>query len=125
MRGRMKMYKISLIFVLFVSCQLTACAIFPRLYLGADKVHGTVIDSETKSPLEGVIVLEMWEQMDGYEGGHYSANLVMNEAVTNEIGYYEFEGWGPRFTMQGHLGDHGPTLVIYKYGYEEIGRAHV
>ena len=103
--------------VMMVIGLMTGCVPLPRIYFGADEVYGTVVDAETKEPLQGVNVLEIWEQYDGYYGS-YSANLILNETVTNDKGYYYFDGWWPRFTMSGHLEDFSPTLILYKFGYE-------
>ena len=108
---------IRLILVMMTVGLMTGCVPLPRIYLGADDVYGTVVDEETKKPLQGVNVLEIWEQYDGYYA-NYSANLVLNETVTNDKGYYSFDGWGPRFTMNGYLRDSSPALIFYKYGYE-------
>ena len=103
--------------VMMVIGLITGCVPLPRIYLGADEVHGTVVDAETKEPIPDVIVLEIWEQYDGYHRSH-SANLILKETVTDDKGFYAFEGWWPRFTMSGHLDDSAPDLIFYKYGYE-------
>lgn len=107
---------IRLMLVMMTVGLMTGCVPLPRIYLGADDVYGTVVDAETKEPINDVIVLGVWKQYDGYHG-NYSANLVMRESVTDETGYYKLDGWGPRFTMAGHLEDSMPFITVYKFGY--------
>ena len=102
--------------VMMVISLITGCVPLPRIYFGADEVYGTVLDAETKEPLQGVNVLGVWKQYDGYHA-NYSANLVMRESVTDEKGYYKLDGWWPRLTFSGYLRDSAPSLIFYKYGY--------
>ena len=74
-----RMNKIFLILMLLILSQITGCMPLPRIYLGADDVHGWVVDAETKEPIQDVVVLGVWKQYDGYYGS-YSANLVMRES---------------------------------------------
>jgi len=97
---------------------VSGCTHFPRVYLGAEEIHGWAVDSKTKEPIENVIVLAIWELEGGLHVDH-TANIMIMETVTNNKGYYFFESWGPRFTMQGRMDELSPKLVFYKFGYDD------
>ena len=98
---------------------LTAsCTTFPRFYLGADEIHGKVVDAETKEPIKDVLVVAVWKLYGGMIERQHTGNLVLLETVTDENGNYSFDSWGPRFTISGYLEDESPVLIFYKLGYK-------
>ena len=96
---------------------LTSCGLIPNTYLAAP-ISGTVVDSETKKPIEGVIVAIYW-QLKKSAGMHMrlSGTLHVEETVTDKNGKYVFKGWGPVNTTKGYLSYNSPELLFAKSGY--------
>jgi hypothetical protein len=114
------MLQIKLIILLAMLSLTTACTSLPRIYSGED-VHGWVIDSETKEPVEGVVVVEVWKLEGGWHSDH-TANIHIAETVTDNEGYYMFPDWGPKFTVDGAMSETAPYLIFYKFGYNWVGK---
>jgi len=113
---KLQLYKTLVIFMVFSA--LSGCTSMPHIYSG-DAIEGWVIDSKTKQPIEGVVVVEIW----GLEGGFhsdYTANIHIAETLTDNKGYNSFNDWGPKLTVQGAMGSFAPRLVFYKFGYEDV-----
>lgn len=109
--------------MLILLSALSGCANFPRIYSG-EAIQGRVIDSETKQPIEDVVVLEIWE-LQGQDSffqleSDHNGNVHIAETLTDKKGYYSFPEWGPTFTMNGHLNESSPHLVFYKFDYDVI-----
>ena len=112
------MHTIRFMSLLIMVGLITGCTTFPRFYLGADEIHGKVVDAETKQPIKDVVVVAVWELYGGIFERQHTANLVLRETVTDEDGNYSFDSWGPRFTISGYLEDESPDLIFYKFGYK-------
>jgi hypothetical protein len=87
----------------------------------AEALDGWVIDSKTKQPVKGVVVVEIWELRGGLHTDH-TANIHIAETVTDANGYYSFPDWGPKFTMSGWMNRSSPFLKFYKFGYVPVGK---
>lgn len=109
------MYR-NIIFVI-AALMLTSCSLISNTYLAAP-ISGTVIDSETKKPIEGVIVAVYW-QLKKSAAMHMrlSGTLHVEETVTDKNGKYAFKGWGPVNTNKGYLSYNSPELLFAKSGY--------
>lgn len=106
-----------LCFVLACLAALPACA--TPLRYSAEPIEATVIDAETKQPLEGVVVTANWQLEEGTFGGNVQAGqLMVMEAVTDKDGKFRFPGWGPTTVWRGHLVNDDPQLLLFKSGYE-------
>lgn len=111
------MHSVKLILLVAVMIFVSACTSMPRIYSG-DEVHGWVVDSKTKEPIEDVVVVIAWELEGGFIHTDHTANIHIAETVTNNKGYYSFESWGPKITVDGRRSSSTPRLVFYKFGYE-------
>jgi len=105
--------------ILLCSFALPGC---DRTYF-ADPITATVVDSETKRPLEGVVVAAHWEMKGGLEGGNVGAEVMIMEAVTDSAGKFHFPGWGPLkvhvgFLSNAKLTNATPEMIFFKGGYE-------
>lgn len=95
---------------------LPACA---ALTYSAEPIEAWVIDTETKKPLEGVVVTANWQLEQGTAGGNIQAGqLMVMEAVTDKEGRFSFPAWGPKTTWQSFLVNDDPQLLFFKSGYE-------
>ncbi len=79
-------------------------------------MEATVVDKETKQPLEGVMVVEVWEAGGGLEG-HTVAYLPLHEAVTDSNGRFTFQAQGFGRVSEGFLKPNTPRLIFFKPGY--------
>ncbi len=86
----------------------------------AEPIEGQVVDTQTKEPVEGVIVVAHWQLVSSTFGGNYNeAQAQVLEAVTDKAGRYRFPGWGPKPKPSGQsLRNHDPELLYYKPGYK-------
>ena len=109
--------------ILFISMAIfiSACTSMPRIYSG-EEVHGWVVDSKTKEPIEDVVVVIAWELEGGFIHTDHTANIHIAEAVTDTKGHYSFDNWGPRITVDGRRSRSTPRLVFYKFGYKDAYR---
>jgi len=80
-----------------------------------------VIDSQTKQPIEGAIVMADWLVV-GNEGRHLQY-LSVKEAITDINGNFVLPGWGPKlmsYEPYAVLRYYEPTLRIFKSGHVPI-----
>jgi hypothetical protein len=87
----------------------------------AEATQGTVVDSTSGKPLEGVVVVAHWQLQGGMEGGSAVGQLQILETVTDPSGRYAFPGWGPKFALRGTLGVLAPRMLLFKRGYRYRG----
>lgn len=111
------LFKHSYILLIGLLVPLQACS---NTY-SAKPIEAWVVDSETKQPLEGVIVVALWELRYGLEGGGAYPLTVM-EAVTDKNGRFYFPAWGPKkipehLPYEARLKDWDPAMVFYKKDY--------
>ena len=103
-------------FFVFTCLGSASCANTQSEYVAAP-TKGWVVDTETKQPVEGAVVVAYWR----LEGGlHFEKNTTMMalEAVTDKNGYYEIPGWGPlRNPVSYPLRDRDPVLYVFKRGF--------
>lgn len=105
------------IYLLFFVLLFSGCGIIPNTYLAAP-ISGTVIDKETKQPLEGVIVVVYWNLRKGNFAGSWQTGILhVEEMVTDKEGKYHFKGWGPVNTFNGRLDYGSPRMIFAKTGY--------
>jgi hypothetical protein len=102
---------------LFVSSLLllTAVAFYP-LYAGS--YEGRVIDTETKQPLEGAVVLAVWDKEYPTVGGRVSYFLDSEEVLTDLNGRFVV-GKLPPVTFKAFVA--GPRILIFCPGYAPYG----
>lgn len=98
---------------------LQSCAFF---YYSAEPIEAWIVDSETKQPLDGVIVVAHWQLKGGLEGGNPVGQMMVMETVTDAKGRFYFPGWGPKLhPWQGELKDESPRILLFKSGYAYQG----
>lgn len=81
----------------------------------ARSITTRVVDSETKQPIAGVIVVAYWG-LDAGEGG--AGNLMLLETVTDSSGTFRFPAWGPKGAPIGRLENNDPAVLLFKDGYQ-------
>ena len=80
-----------------------------------------MVDAETKAPLEGVIVIALWELERPYsgEGPIPSGHMQVTEVLTDAQGHYVIPAWGPKERPKGsYMNNNDPQLVFFKPGYD-------
>jgi heme-degrading monooxygenase HmoA len=92
----------------------TSCA---RALVRVDGPYvGRVIDSETREPVEGVVVLAVWNTETATVAGAISRYYDAEETVTDTNGDFRFEGQGLRVVSNLEP----PIVTIFKAGYDYI-----
>ena len=108
-----------LVLLLGLTAPLPACLGFVFGVYSAEPLEATVLDAQTKQPLEGVIVTANWQIEEGTMGGNVPVGqLMVLETVTDKDGVFRFPGWGSKSAPKGHLVVHDPQLLLFKSGYE-------
>lgn len=103
--------------LLFLSLPLQACMTY-----SAKPITATVVDAQTKQPIEDVVVVAHWELNGGLEGGNIEGNMMVMETVTDTAGRFHFPGWGPKLKPKGtsfsaQLKSNDPEIYLFKSGY--------
>lgn len=88
----------------------------------AKEIEAWVIDAETQTPIEGVVVVAHWALKFGAEGG-LQRDLELMESVTDADGRFYFPAWGPkeapaRIPWYARLQNADPEIIVFKSGYE-------
>ena len=108
------------ILMLFVLAIPAACTGSPVYY--AEAIEASIVDAETKKPLEGVVVVAHWQLFSStLAGRNLAGQLMVMEAVTDQDGRFHFPSWGPKLALTGYLDDRDPALLLFKPGYEYRG----
>jgi hypothetical protein len=115
---RMKGVNMRAIFIFF-TLNLALCA----LTMSADAAgpwKGKIIDIETKEPLEGVVVVAVWERVYRTPAGPSSYFYEAKEVLTNNDGRYEIPAYTPinLFPIISFM--RGPKFIIFKPEYLSI-----
>lgn len=100
-----------------LSIVLIGCSALPSSYV-IQQNSGTVIDEKTKYPIEGVVVLEVWDVRGGDIEEGYIDNLVIRETRTDAEGVYKFSTMKVVKNVNGRVSKFAPHLVFIKDGYE-------
>jgi hypothetical protein len=80
--------------------------------------RGRVIDADTREPIEGVVVLGVWDREYPGAGGAVHQYYDAMETVTDKNGDFEIKGLG-LLVMSNII---PMDVLIFKAGYEHIGR---
>jgi len=108
---------ITILFIALLMSGTTDAAFEPP---GEGPWRGTIVDAETKQPLEGVVVFALWNErygsIGGYAGGGYCDS---EEVVTGADGRFTIRRLKRSFNPFSII--QGPDFTIYKPGY---GRWH-
>lgn len=100
----------------------SAAALWPAGIYRFDAISGTVLDKETRKPIEGVVVVGHWglRQNHGFEGSSYTGPLLVKEAITDKDGKFLLT---PTITTDIHKSGHFvaelyPEIAFFKGGYD-------
>ncbi len=100
---------------------------YPPFYYSALPISGKLVDEESGEPLEGAIVIAIWQLEKGFglEGTIPSRFMKVSEVLTDQEGNYFIQGWGPLRRPGGtYLGNFSPLLIYFKDGYIGMGRSN-
>lgn len=84
--------------------------------------EGTIKDIETGEPLEGTVVLAVWEMDYMSPGGSVSQFYKASEVVTNKEGVFKINPYTPIALLPIFQMPKGPYFTIYKPGYMALDR---
>lgn len=91
--------------------------------------RGKVIDTETKEPIEGAVVVAVWmERVLKFYSGWPKAETYFaeaKEALTDENGEFEIPGYAKGEVGKDKFGIQHPGFYIFKPGYGSYPRTHV
>ena len=107
--------------VLLLTFSASAFALFPFGAYRFDAISGTVLDKETRQPIEGVVVVGHW----GLRGNtlmnsYYSGPLVVKETVTDKDGSFILPAsFATDVHKRGHFDSElYPEIAFFKGGYD-------
>ena len=96
---------------------------FSEPYFAGGPYKGRVIDSETKQPLEGAVVLAVWSRIIPVIADRVDVFLDAEEVLTDSNGRFVVGKHPPRTLMPGWV--EGPDITIYYPGYGYYPRFYV
>lgn len=108
------MKQIRVFLLLMIAICLQGCAVADVYNMQG--MEGRVVDQATQQPLDGVMVVEVWEAGGGFEG-HTVDYLPLREAETDGAGRYSFPARGAGKVSEGFLKADTPRLIFFKPGY--------
>ncbi len=110
------MFVMALQFLLLLAMLATDVAAGSATFYYSDGPwKGTVVDAETKQPIEGVVVLAVWEKFYRTPAGRNAYFYDATEVLTNKNGEFVI----PKFSAVNFnplAGIEGPRFKIYKPG---------
>lgn len=106
------------VLILLLLSVSTGCAHYTR-----GPWMGKVIDSETKQPIEGVVVVAVWWVDFAAVIERHAAYVDAVETLTNQNGYFEISAKSYS-SMRSDAHIFGPSFTIYKPGYGCFPRSH-
>jgi hypothetical protein len=85
-----------------------------------EPLHGTIVDAETKQPIQGAVVAGRWRpwRLVIPFGSRLNFPRHVAEAVTDSDGKYRLPPWGPVLCWPTAQIHYPPDLLAYKSGYE-------
>jgi hypothetical protein len=102
---------------------VASCGLFNQLLAGGP-YKGRVIDAETKKPLEGAVVLAVWQRVSaGFVQKAYGF-LDAEEVLTDSNGRFVVGKHAPASWIPGTW-VYGPDIIIFYPGYGFYPRYHV
>ncbi len=104
----------SILFGIFIFILLTL------IYGCSGPWKGKVIDVETKEPVEGAVVMAVWDRVYRTPMGTNNYFYEAKETLTNKDGEYEIPSYTPINILPIISYMSGPFFTIYKPGYGSI-----
>jgi len=112
----MKKQLIKIITVLVASYTLTACSPF----FHEPTFNGTILDVETKQPIEGAVVMAVYYKRSmGMGAGQYSSIINIRETLTNKDGTFLIPSYTTLLFLPFTWQDR-PMFLLYKPGYASL-----
>lgn len=99
------------IFILFFNCEFA---------FASGPWKGKIIDTETKEPLEGAVVVAFWRRVWRTPAGGNSYIYEVKEVVTDKEGRFEIPSYTPINLLLLVSYMKGPEFVIFKPGYGSL-----
>lgn len=106
------MYRLNSFFLFALVIFLSGC----KSVFDIPSVEGWIIDAETKSPIQGAVVVIERPVNGGYHGGEIGT-LKFQEAVTDKNGYYYIPELGA-VKLDGYIDTSAPYMYVFKAGYQ-------
>ena len=86
-------------------------------------LEGSVVDQQTGMPMEGVVVVAVWQPEIQLAAGRFTRDpIAVGEAVSDSKGHFQLKAWGPRLAEG--AGGTAPRILLFKPGYEFQRRDH-
>src|SRR5882762_9385844 len=105
---------ISALSVMMVGVGPNVSTAAPLFYSGKE-IRATVLDAATGKPVEGVVVVAVW-QLTAISGE--GPRLQVGEAVTDAAGAFFMPSWGPKAPPPlTEAQSNFPYVVVFKHGY--------
>lgn len=117
MRG-VKTFFVTILALTMLSISTFAADSYETLTTGPWK--GRIIDMETKEPLEGAVVLAVWERVYRTPAGPNSYFYNAKEVLTDKEGRFEIPSYKPINLLPIISYMRGPYFTIFKPGYLSI-----
>ncbi len=110
--------RLKVLIILFAT-QLGGCAV---MYSSAD-VTGRIVDTETSKPIEGAVVVGIWQlESQGFEHSYGDAIHVV-ESVSDAMGHYRLKGFDTKLVgpFKGELRNSDPWVFVFAEEYKPGG----
>lgn len=108
--------------VAFLSLYVLAIALENNSVFAAGPWKGRIIDMETKEPLEGAVVLAVWERVYRTPAGPNSYFYEAKEVITDREGRFEISSYTPTNLLPLISYMRGPYFTFFKPGYLSLSR---
>ncbi len=76
-----------------------------------------MVDEATKQPIEGAVVVAVWETYGGILHQGVTGNLHTQEVVADDKGHFKLDVWGPKFVLWDALHGTAPRLIAFQRDY--------
>lgn len=88
-------------------------------------VDGRVTEKSSGEPVEGAVVVGIWDLANPFHPGSLGRPLAVFESTTDASGRFRLPGWGPRFWFSfGHVDVNAPQIFVLKRGYSPVNARH-
>lgn len=103
-----------------VLAALPSCAAGPDADPSPGPWRGRIVDIETKTPIEGAVVVAVWERVWRTPAGDNVKFYEAKEVLTDKDGNYEVPAYKPVNVVPLMSYMRGPRFIIFKPGYLSI-----
>ena len=117
-------YKLILLLsMMAMVCFSFSTSAYSWLLYSKPEFRGRVIDEETKQPIEGAVVVVVYEKWEfGGPGGGNTLPFDAKETLTDTNGEFYFPSYKTIIGPLSREGDHDVSFIIFKPGYQSITR---